>query len=548
MKYIKSLDKFLEAKVGELILPKQKEAFITNWGESLLDVEEVDPTDNIIQGEWKLSEEDKMKVLDAFFGVDLKFVKQLFDNLDVKFKKVVMDSIDINLIRKPKLVNILENFRMDDPTIDDIYIMFEAVFRNLSIGETTSDEFVLKDESGRPILDESGKIQKIKKEPGEPVFTNNLVNLASFMESYARCYSVDFGNFDNEFRYGNIYSIRNKAAEDLSSGAYSVDLDIFRKDLWLSIKHNPQDILNMSVSKFFASCQNLYTGSYRRQVVANVFDPNSIPAFLKFDVPIYMASDGSKISDFLPISRVMIRSIEKFGISDEKTLFLDRVYPDKMNDVVREIVPKYSGNQITTKSNSELKYIFTPSTDLLQEYPYMDRLGIEKGILLKGNVDTFYISPKHDWTKAVIKPGFKIKNLIIESTLIPEDFFRVEIEVGNLKLKNISIQSLDNLKIKTDSLQLDSCEFNMESIKNYDSVKRLLFTSCDCQSLNLNGYENLQELGLIFSLPIDADLEEIIGDKKLKKLIVSTDLLNQKNKIYLDKLKKSGIKIEKIGI
>ena len=58
------------------------------------------------------------------------------------------------------------------------------------------------------------------------------------------------------------------------------------------------DILNMSVSRFYSSCQNLYSGGYRDQVIGNVFDPNSIPAFLLFDSSIHNRK-GEHISDTL---------------------------------------------------------------------------------------------------------------------------------------------------------------------------------------------------------------------------------------------------------
>ena len=73
MKYIKNRQRFIkEAKIRDLVLPRQAKEVSSYWGEKFLDYEEVDPTDKIKQGYWKLEEEDKMKVLGQFFDCDMK--------------------------------------------------------------------------------------------------------------------------------------------------------------------------------------------------------------------------------------------------------------------------------------------------------------------------------------------------------------------------------------------------------------------------------------------------------------------------------------------
>jgi hypothetical protein len=49
------------------------------WGEKYLDYDEVTPTNKIIQGKWKLSEEDKYKAL-AFSNCDIELL-DLFTTL-----------------------------------------------------------------------------------------------------------------------------------------------------------------------------------------------------------------------------------------------------------------------------------------------------------------------------------------------------------------------------------------------------------------------------------------------------------------------------------
>jgi len=65
MKWIKNRNKFIseEAKLRDVILPAQKDVVSRTWGEKFLDYEEIEATDNIKQGKWKLSEEDKIEVL-----------------------------------------------------------------------------------------------------------------------------------------------------------------------------------------------------------------------------------------------------------------------------------------------------------------------------------------------------------------------------------------------------------------------------------------------------------------------------------------------------
>ena len=68
MKYIKDRQKFLnEAKLRDVIFQRQAKEVSRVWGEKFLDYEEVTPTTKIKQGRWKLSDEDKNKVLGKFF-------------------------------------------------------------------------------------------------------------------------------------------------------------------------------------------------------------------------------------------------------------------------------------------------------------------------------------------------------------------------------------------------------------------------------------------------------------------------------------------------
>ena len=51
MRWIKRRDKFLtEAKLRDVLLPRQKKAVSDKWGEIFLDYEEIEASENIKQG------------------------------------------------------------------------------------------------------------------------------------------------------------------------------------------------------------------------------------------------------------------------------------------------------------------------------------------------------------------------------------------------------------------------------------------------------------------------------------------------------------------
>ena len=555
MKWIKNRKKFLnEAKIKDLILPRQSKEVKDVWGESFLEYEEVDPTDKIKQGTWKLSEEDKRKVLGAFFEIrDIDKLYEFFKQIPDRFSNCLTTSIKIDLLSdvyKEKFGNTLSSFNIKEPSIDEIYLLYENVFRKISISETIATEVIKKDENGKPILDNTGKITKITKEKGDVIYTNNLVNINTFIEDYNRCFSDE--SIDSfRFRSGDIYSIRNLAGDDLSGGSYKIDFEIFKKDMYLSILHNPKDILNMSISKFYASCQHLYTGGYRSQVLGNVFDPNSIPAFLKFDTPIYWKDE--KISDQLPLCRMMVRNIESFTETDsDPKIFFDRCYPDRVQSTMEDIVTKYSGN-ICNYSNNGGSYTFTPdikTTDNITE-PYMDRLRLVRGTYIGSNSTQLYINNNVQWSRTLISPKANIKELIIDSSELPSNFKEYNFNLDWIKFKHLKINSIKSFKIKTESFSFEKCELSNlilnEILELSPNVKKMSFINCDINDLDIKIFSKLEELEILYTLEEGSLIENIIPDT-VKYLIISGDLLSIKdNKEYINNFKKKGKKVKIIG-
>jgi hypothetical protein len=562
MKWIKNRKQYLnEAKIKDLVLPRQKKEISDFWGEKWLDYEEIDPTDKIKQGQWKLSEEDKDKVLGAFFGwqdasINMEKVFSIFGNLTEHFSNTLLMSVDQDLLND-KFKIIMNNFNPNKPSVDQITALFEPVFRKLSINDTKSDSIIKKGEDGRPILDSEGNMIRIQKEKGEPAFDKNLVTINTFVDSYNKSYKDiidDFKEVDsNVFYNDDIQRIISLSKENHNS-EYKFDFEIFGKDMFLKIVHNPKDILNMSISKFYASCQHLYSGGYRNQVLPNIFDPNSIPAFLYFDSDIYW--DNEKISDFLPISRMIIRNIE--NENNELKVYFDRTYPDRVQSTMEEMVEKYSGNKNTVEYVGDETYIFTPDVDFEDDLGqgYHDRFGRTKTMKMIGkNAKKIILSRSHDWSKVKISPNAKLEEIIIETTDLPENLLTLSLNPNWVKFRFMEILSLEKFdKLITDSIAFDKCKFTDDVLidinKNNPNLKKLQIISCDYSSnIDLSIFKELKELHLIYTID---SLEELInmtkGLEKLEKLTLSGDLLSQKEaKEYVNELKRKGVKVETVG-
>jgi len=566
MKWIKSRSRFInEAKVGDVINPEQAKRVKEKWGAKFLDYDEVEPTDKIKQGKWKLSEEDKNLVLSAFFSsgnskVDIAEVQKTFNTLPDKFAEIVnlslsnIASLNANTKGLERAKEVLQEFDIKNPSIDEMVAIFEPVFRKLS-NETGRAEMIQKDDSGRPIMGEDNRPIKIAKEIGEPVFEKNLINILSFVESYNTYYPED--KVDSElFEDRSLSNIINLAKDDINS-EYKTSFKIFGRDIYLKISHNPKDILNMSISKFYTSCQHLYTGMYSSKVLGNVFDPNSIPAFLIFDTPIYNGDE--MISEQLPLSRMIIRNIESFDGKGETKLLFDRAYPDRMKDgnwgdVFSQIVTKYTGME-AMENPYGATYLYTPDIAAQDEEdienPYMDQnKDLVKGKYIGVNTKKLYLSSTYDWSKVKVAPNAKIKELIIENPDLPQNLLDIKLDLEWVKFKFINIANLSGFNnLKSDSIAFDKCKITNDSLRDFcvgKQIKRLQLTSCDIDDLDLSGL-NIEELQLLYT--IDDSIQSALGDAKFNKLVVSGDLMaNKENKEFLNGLKRNGIKIETTGL
>lgn len=553
MKWIKDRERFLnEAKIRDVIFKKQAEVIKNLWGEKWLSYEEIIPTENIIQGKWKIEESDKNKILGAFFQCNMDKIFKIFSSLPDKFVEVAAKSIDIDLLNERNKAIFKDGLNMKKPTIDQIVIIFEPIFRKLNSVESASDKYISREPNGKPILGEDGKPIMLQKTPGDPIFTKNMVNINSFVSDYNNCYKEqiikDPGVFAND---RDIYSLRNLGVP-AENRDYIVDFEIFNKDLYLKISHNPKDILNMSISKFYTSCQHLYGGGYRSQVLGNLFDPNSIPAFLTWETPIYIGDE--KISDQLPLSRMVIRNIEQFDDKKKPIIFFDRAYPDRMKSTFDYIVGKYTK---MVPSTDVVQYIFTPDINIGDEInpkPYMDRLPLEEKPFIGVNVKTLYLNRINDWSKLRVSPHAKIKELIIETTDLPDNLLNININPDWVKFKYLVIDTLKNFdKIKTKSIAFDKCKFGvnlfMDINNNNPDIEKIQIVSCDMSGIpDFSVFKKLEELHIVYTLNTLDELIKIIDNIKIKRLTISGDLLDSKSvKGYTSLLKGKGIKLEIVG-
>jgi hypothetical protein len=474
-----------------------------------------------------------------------------FAGLPDKFNHIVQESINLDLLSKEAKV-VMDNFNIQSPTIDQIVYIFESVFRKLDINPTKASEMIQKDENGVPVRDEGGNMIRIKKNEGDPIFTNNLVNINTFVDDYNRCY-LDEKVETSSFSSRSISQLRNLAKENHNRD-YGYEYSIFGKDMYLQIDHNPKDILNMSISKFFSSCQHLYTGGYRTQLLGNVFDPNSIPAFFVFDTPITW--NDEKISDKLPLSRMMIRNIESFSDTEQTKIFFDRAYPDRMKEIFGEMVEKYSEMKQTADENSRITYIFTPDIDTEDKVrdPYMDRVSLKRKPYIGKNTKTLYLNRMHDWSNVKIAPDAKIKELIIETTDIPEDLTKIPLNPDWVKFKYLTINTLSNFdKIKTDSIAFDKCKLDTsvldEMNKVNSNIKKLQIISCDLTGeLGFSQFQNLEELHIIYTLDTIEEIKDLTENLGIKKLVLSGDLIRDKEaKAQINQVRNRGIKVEIVG-
>jgi hypothetical protein len=113
----------------------------------------VTPTNKIIQGKWKLSEEDKYKALEL--AIVIKELLDLFTT-PKPFIHILNKSIDTSIL-VDKFSKILSSFDIQSPSLDQIVVLYESVFRKLSIADSIADSIISKNDAG-PLRDSENNL------------------------------------------------------------------------------------------------------------------------------------------------------------------------------------------------------------------------------------------------------------------------------------------------------------------------------------------------------------------------------------------------------
>jgi len=574
MKWIKTRNKFLEAKISSYLLDPQKDIVSDKWGSRFLDYEEVELNKLIKQGEWKISESDKYLIYDDFFNCDILTIKKDFANLPDDFCKVLLDAM--NLEDFDSFIQLsFENFDPKNPTIIQLSYLYEDIFKLIS-SETLKDKYVYRDERGVPLkisirseesiqltngekIDKSDFDRDFEENPksgllykskslDDIIFSDNRSNFVKFVSTYN-----DYINGSINIDFNEMARLRNmfNDFESNQSDYEFRDPNLFESDIYLVIKHSPEYILNMSVSKFFGSCQNLYDGCYSEQVFSNVFDPNSVPAFLLFKSNLYY--DGNLVSKFIPISRLMIRVFED---RDSKKLFFDNTYPSRMEYRTKEIIENYSGN-VWSDTNRNSKYIFTPDIDA-DDYdgigtPYFDNFSNVKVVKMIGkNFKNLLLSDISEYEDYLMKGDIIIKNLVINTLDFNYSLIRNVKSVKNLILRELEDPYLEDIEfIKNfsdiETIKLSRSKLSDEIFKILPDSDNLIIEKTKSDNFTI-GEKSYKNLNLIFSLSSHMLLKDFVNLEKLEKLEISSDLLqSDENKKFIKEISKSGVKVISYG-
>lgn len=148
--------------------------------------------------------------------------------------------------------------------------------------------------------------------------------------------------------------------------------------LYLYISDKPDDKLRMSISRYYDSCQNMYSGGdegtpFNRKLLSNVFDANSKVAYLIYNVP-FRDNKGNE-HPYTSIARTIIR-VGK----DDKIMF-DSVYPNNMEETLYDIIEDKTG--LVNKGEEGDTYVYSGMTGLPE--PYMDMYNLKNVGTVSGN-------------------------------------------------------------------------------------------------------------------------------------------------------------------
>jgi hypothetical protein len=280
-----------------------------------------------------------------------KNVTQLTTKMIVDyFRKSITDEFE-----KSKVVRLLNNTIFSNFLMDSIGNNFSGVNLN------NPDSFkILYSKNFRLPIVSKGDVgfENIS-------FSNNRSNIFGLYKYFLKILQLSRKNLYNIPTYEELTT--DKIFSGLREPIINYDKNVgelYNSKLYLYISDKPDDKLRMSVSNFYSSCQNIYTGGdegtvHNKRLLSNVFDENSKVCYLIFDSP-FKDNKGNE-HPYTPIARTIIRQ------SDGVIMF-DKVYPLDMKDILYQLIE--NNTELRNQGQSGDKYKFKKVQGL--PVPYMD--------------------------------------------------------------------------------------------------------------------------------------------------------------------------------
>lgn len=547
MKYIHNRNKFFEAIKDELN-PYQLSRAKEVWGNDLLDLERAEPTDEIERDKWLLDDEDSKKIVNEMFTTDVDFLISIFDN-DTFSEYLNFLKLAIDKDKAGWYYNNIMDFDVKKINFTDIVTLFGRFYRTPNVKETQGDSIILRDDDGKPILGDDGKIQKIVKteeQKNEIIWNNNQhINAFALMHYYNELYMNEKHINENLYISTNLTNLQSLRQDGLKG-----DFQLYPiNNMYLYITEKSTDIMNISVSKFYTSCQELYNGgghgtTYMDQLIYNLFDPNSIPAFIIYDEP-YFNENKEKIVDYMPLCRRMIRNIVNPEDEDESLgLFFDNTYPERMNSILQYIIEEYTTNE----HKPELKRIgYKINLDLPQNMrtkaPYLDSIRQGNISRIRGlNTKILTLDRYTSISSMKFAKSNNITTIEFESSNFDEE--DIEELVSKLpKINTIRFKSIQLVDIPITNNKFkyffDKCILDDELFTKLDGISDLIIKSSKFEQKELYKI-SIKNLTLLY-VPVNLDKEFL---DKLDSFNYSEDIYFS-NKEVIDSLtiKKKLIKV-----
>jgi hypothetical protein len=232
---------------------------------------------------------------------------------------------------------------------------YSKAFR-LPDSRLNDDSILLGNPEDRKAWDYSIDTSKIK-------WSNNKTGISSFLTTIKRVFPKTFGYLDvnkiitDKHFVGLREPIINYQENVRKIGEYP---------LYLYITDRPDDKLRMSVSQFYDSCQNIYTGGdegtqWNKKLLSNVFDKNSKVAYLIYNKP-YKDTKGNE-HPFTSIARCILR------VNKEGGVMFDKVYPTSLEKTFYKIITDSTGIKNVGEDNDTYDYENVHGLPT----PYMDK-------------------------------------------------------------------------------------------------------------------------------------------------------------------------------